>query len=104
MATLAANTGSMSLLLAGLNDGDYKLASSTVAAPFGTILPAPPPASTGSTPPATPTVAVDVAIPQMIGQLADDTNGQTFTAKKAPPLWTITKKPTQPAGGVIVEP
>ena len=104
MATLAANTGSMSLLLAGLNDGDYKLASSTVAAPFGTILPAPPPASTGSTPPATPTVAVDVAIPQEIGQLADATNGQAFTAKKSPPLWTITKKPTQPAGGVIVEP
>jgi hypothetical protein len=45
-----------------------------------------------------------VAIPQVIGQLADATNGQPFTAKKSPPLWTITKKPTAPAGGVIVEP
>jgi len=45
-----------------------------------------------------------VAIPQVIGQLADATNGQPFTAKKSPPLWTFTKLPTKPAGGVIVEP
>jgi hypothetical protein len=106
-ATSQAGTGLMvtvnGLLLAGLNAGDYRLVSSTVAAPIGTILPAPTPASSVSTLPP-PTVAVDVAIPQVVGQLAGATNGQPFMTKKSPPLWTITKKPTEPAGSVIVDP
>jgi hypothetical protein len=107
-ATSQAGTGLMvtvnGLLLAGLNAGDYKLFSSTVAAPIGTILPAPVPAAATGPTTTTPTLAVDVAITQVIGQLAGATDGQPFTAKKSPPLWTISKKPTAPAGGVIVEP
>jgi hypothetical protein len=41
---------------------------------------------------------------EVIGQLAGATSVQPFTAKKPPPLWTISKKQTEPAGGVIVEP
>jgi len=65
--------------------------------------PAPTPAGSGSTATPPPTVAVDVAIAQVIGQLAGATNEPPFMTKKSPPLWTITKKPTAPAGSVVVD-
>ena len=65
--------------------------------------PVPTPARSGSTATPPPTVAVDVAIPQVVGQLAGATNGQPFMTKKSPPLWTISKKPTAPVGSVIVD-
>jgi hypothetical protein len=111
-----AGTGLMvtanGLSLSAANAGDYRLVSGTVAAPIGTILPAPTPATTtGSSTTSTPTpttAVVDVAIVQVVGQLSGTTGVVPFTTKPAPPLWTITGNPPSgqngPTGGVVVDP